>query len=97
MTNHRSLTIDIADHIATVTLIGPGRGNAMGPDFWREMAPAAPSISGNAISSSGSSANNASSSRDHPSGGNGGGGGGSGCRFGGGRSRRGHAGPRLRP
>ena len=40
MTQYRSLTIDIADHIATVTLIGPGRGNAMGPAFWEEMAPA---------------------------------------------------------
>lgn len=26
----------IADHVATVTIKGPGRGNAMGPDFWRE-------------------------------------------------------------
>lgn len=32
-----ALTVDIADHIATVTLIGPGRGNAMGSDFWREL------------------------------------------------------------
>ena len=28
---------DIADHIAQVTLIGPGKGNAMGPAFWAEM------------------------------------------------------------
>ncbi len=26
----------IADHIATVTLKGAGKGNAMGPSFWRE-------------------------------------------------------------
>lgn len=24
-------------HIAQVTLLGPGKGNAMGPDFWREL------------------------------------------------------------
>ncbi|MBB0969949.1 enoyl-CoA hydratase, partial [Dietzia aerolata] len=24
-------------HVAQVTLIGPGRNNAMGPDFWAEM------------------------------------------------------------
>src|ERR1700736_6194071 len=33
----RSLRIDIADHVATLVLLGPGKGNAMGPDFWREM------------------------------------------------------------
>lgn len=32
-----SLAVDIADHIATVTLIGPGSGNAMGSDFWTEL------------------------------------------------------------
>jgi enoyl-CoA hydratase len=37
---HESLAIDIANHVATVQLQGPGRGNAMGPAFWREMAPA---------------------------------------------------------
>jgi len=37
MSDYKSLTIDIADHVATLTLIGPGKGNAMGPDFWREM------------------------------------------------------------
>jgi enoyl-CoA hydratase len=26
----------VSDGIATVTLTGPGKGNAMGPDFWRE-------------------------------------------------------------
>lgn len=34
---HESLTVDIADHIAQVTLIGPGKGNAMGPAFWAEL------------------------------------------------------------
>lgn len=33
----RSLRIDIADHVAELVLLGPGKGNAMGPDFWREM------------------------------------------------------------
>jgi enoyl-CoA hydratase len=32
-----SLKVDIADGIAEVTLLGPGKGNAMGPDFWREL------------------------------------------------------------
>ena len=32
-----SLTVEIAEHIARVTLRGPGRGNAMGPAFWREV------------------------------------------------------------
>lgn len=32
-----SLKVDIADKVAEVTLLGPGKGNAMGPDFWREL------------------------------------------------------------
>ncbi len=32
-----SLRVTIADAIAEVALVGPGKGNAMGPDFWREM------------------------------------------------------------
>ncbi len=32
-----AFTVEIAEHVATVTLIGPGKGNAMGPDFWREL------------------------------------------------------------
>lgn len=28
--------VTINDHVASVTLKGPGKGNAMGPDFWRE-------------------------------------------------------------
>ncbi|MGE0214137.1 crotonase/enoyl-CoA hydratase family protein [Mycolicibacterium sp.] len=35
--SYESVTVDIADHIAQVTLIGPGKGNAMGPAFWAEM------------------------------------------------------------
>jgi enoyl-CoA hydratase len=32
-----SLKVDVADRVAEVTLLGPGKGNAMGPDFWREL------------------------------------------------------------
>ncbi|MGW5051837.1 crotonase/enoyl-CoA hydratase family protein [Actinokineospora sp. NPDC004072] len=32
-----SLQVGKSDHIAEVTLLGPGKGNAMGPDFWREL------------------------------------------------------------
>ncbi|MCZ4077925.1 crotonase/enoyl-CoA hydratase family protein [Rhodococcus sp. H36-A4] len=31
-----AFSVEIADHVAVVTLIGPGKGNAMGPDFWNE-------------------------------------------------------------
>ncbi len=30
------------DHVAQVTLIGPGKGNAMGPDFWDELPASSP-------------------------------------------------------
>jgi enoyl-CoA hydratase len=32
-----SLTVEVKDNVAKVTLIGPGKGNAMGPEFWAEM------------------------------------------------------------
>ncbi|ABM16378.1 MULTISPECIES: crotonase/enoyl-CoA hydratase family protein [Mycolicibacterium] len=35
--SYESVTVDIADHIAQVMLIGPGKGNAMGPAFWAEL------------------------------------------------------------
>lgn len=35
--SYESVTVDIADHVARVTLIGPGKGNAMGPAFWAEL------------------------------------------------------------
>ncbi|MFI5505890.1 crotonase/enoyl-CoA hydratase family protein [Mycobacterium sp. NPDC051804] len=35
--SYESVTVDISDHVAQVTLIGPGKGNAMGPAFWAEM------------------------------------------------------------
>jgi enoyl-CoA hydratase len=34
---YESVTVDIEDHVAQVTLVGPGKGNAMGPAFWAEM------------------------------------------------------------
>mgnify|MGYP002377014737 CR=1 FL=1 len=34
---HPSLKVVTEAHIATVTLTGPGKGNAMGPDFWRDL------------------------------------------------------------
>ncbi|MFL6142633.1 MAG: crotonase/enoyl-CoA hydratase family protein [Labedaea sp.] len=37
MENLVSLKVDVSDHVAEVTLLGPGKGNAMGPDFWREL------------------------------------------------------------
>jgi enoyl-CoA hydratase len=35
--SYESVTVDIKDHVAQVTLIGPGKGNAMGPAFWAEL------------------------------------------------------------
>ncbi len=34
---YESVTIETKDQVAQVTLIGPGKGNAMGPAFWAEM------------------------------------------------------------
>src|SRR4051812_660355 len=34
---YRSLSVSRADHVVGVVLQGPGKGNAMGPDFWREV------------------------------------------------------------
>ncbi|MFT4127875.1 MAG: crotonase/enoyl-CoA hydratase family protein [Gordonia sp. (in: high G+C Gram-positive bacteria)] len=33
----QAFDVSISDHVAEVTLTGPGKGNAMGPDFWREL------------------------------------------------------------
>jgi enoyl-CoA hydratase len=33
----KSLRVDRTDHVAEVTLLGPGKGNAMGPDLWDEL------------------------------------------------------------
>lgn len=32
-----SLRVGLTDHVAEVSLLGPGKGNAMGPDFWQEL------------------------------------------------------------
>ncbi|MBB5913372.1 enoyl-CoA hydratase [Nocardia transvalensis] len=37
MTEWKAFTVESKDHVARVTLIGPGKGNVMGPDFWREL------------------------------------------------------------
>ena len=34
---HESVEVQIDGHIAQVTLLGPGKGNAMGPAFWTEL------------------------------------------------------------
>ncbi|MEZ0383728.1 crotonase/enoyl-CoA hydratase family protein [Mycobacterium sp. pW045] len=34
---YESVTVEISEHVAQVTLIGPGKGNAMGPAFWSEL------------------------------------------------------------
>ncbi|CAN5223296.1 crotonase/enoyl-CoA hydratase family protein [soil metagenome] len=34
---YESLSVDISEHVAQVTLLGPGKGNAMGPAFWAEL------------------------------------------------------------
>jgi len=34
---YEALSIEIKDHVAQVTLLGPGKGNAMGPAFWAEL------------------------------------------------------------
>ncbi|AEK43566.1 enoyl-CoA hydratase [Amycolatopsis mediterranei S699] len=31
------MKVDVDGHVAEVTLLGPSKGNAMGPDFWREL------------------------------------------------------------
>jgi enoyl-CoA hydratase len=39
-TGWKSLSVEVGarhPHVALVTLTGPGKGNAMGPDFWAEM------------------------------------------------------------
>jgi enoyl-CoA hydratase len=36
-TPYESLAVEVMDNVARVTLLGPGKGNAMGPAFWAEM------------------------------------------------------------
>lgn len=37
MPEYVSLEVERKEQVAQVTLLGPGKGNAMGPDFWREL------------------------------------------------------------
>jgi enoyl-CoA hydratase len=37
MDSLRAVRIERSGHVAEVILVGPGKGNAMGPDFWREL------------------------------------------------------------
>lgn len=37
LTNTVAFKVERKEHVAEVTLLGPGKGNAMGPDFWREL------------------------------------------------------------
>lgn len=37
MSSYESLAVEIKDNVAQVTLLGPGKGNAMGPAFWAEL------------------------------------------------------------
>jgi enoyl-CoA hydratase len=34
---YESVTVDVNGNVAQVTLVGPGKGNAMGPAFWSEL------------------------------------------------------------
>lgn len=34
---YEALAVEVKDNVAQVTLLGPGKGNAMGPAFWSEM------------------------------------------------------------
>ena len=37
MSEWKAFTVEREDRVVRVTLTGPGKGNAMGPDFWREL------------------------------------------------------------
>jgi enoyl-CoA hydratase len=37
MSSNEALAVEVKDNVAQVTLLGPGKGNAMGPAFWGEM------------------------------------------------------------
>lgn len=37
MTEYKSLEVDVRGSIAEVALVGPGKGNALGPEVWREL------------------------------------------------------------
>jgi enoyl-CoA hydratase len=46
--SRRAFDVTVANHVAHVTLTGPGKGNALGPDFWSE----APAVFGDIDSNS---------------------------------------------
>ena len=41
---YQSLSLNHANGVMTVSLLGPGKGNAMGPEFWDELPPAMDAI-----------------------------------------------------
>lgn len=43
----KAFDLALSDHVAHVTLEGPGKGNALGPDFWREAPEVFSSIDSN--------------------------------------------------
>ena len=36
MQEYKAYEVEKRDHVAIVKLCGPGKGNALGPDFWEE-------------------------------------------------------------
>lgn len=47
-TEYKSLQVNVDDAIAEIILKGPGKGNAMGPDFWSEFPQAVKSVDSDA-------------------------------------------------
>ena len=45
-TTYQSLALNETDGVLTVSLLGPGKGNAMGPEFWEELPAAMDEING---------------------------------------------------
>ena len=45
-TTYQSLALNETDGVLTVSLLGPGKGNAMGPEFWDELPAAMDEING---------------------------------------------------
>jgi len=41
---YKSVRLERSEAVVEVVLIGPGKGNAMGPDFWREMPELSPRL-----------------------------------------------------
>ncbi|WP_461132557.1 crotonase/enoyl-CoA hydratase family protein [Spirosoma lituiforme] len=42
---YQSLSVESADGVMTISLLGPGKGNAMGPEFWEELPDAMDDVS----------------------------------------------------